>query len=233
MLQRMKWHDRLNAALREKRWSVPDLAREMGQPDDQALINRLYKYTAGEVENPRGSALADIGKAIGLTEIELRAPDALTTRRDNTGENSAPAPNARLGSGVSGFARIPIRGQGMGGKDGALIFNGDVNMGDVLAPPALANVSGAYAAYVVGDSMKERYRDGEIAYVHPFLPVKKGDGCVVQMDNEAGERVGFVKQFVSRDDKWVKVLQFNPKRVLRFPRSRVHSIHKIVMSGPA
>jgi len=141
--------------------------------------------------------------------------------------------NARIGEPVRGFARIPIRGVAMGGKEGYVIL-GDQYLGDVMAPPALAQVPDAYAVYMVGDSMLERYRHGEICYVHPYAPVRKDDDCVIQISMGDGEPPhGFVKRFISMDEKQLKVLQLNPRKVLSFPRARVIAVHRIIMGGPA
>jgi phage repressor protein C with HTH and peptisase S24 domain len=139
--------------------------------------------------------------------------------------------NARLGEPVRGFAQIPVRGQGMGDKDGCLIFTNQ-NLGEVVAPPVLAGVPDAYAVYVVGDSMLERYQHGEVVYVHPYLPVRKNDDCVVQISAGDGETPhGFIKRFVSMDDKTLRVMQLNPRKILTFPRHKVIHVHRIVMSG--
>lgn len=141
--------------------------------------------------------------------------------------------NARLSDTVVGFTRIPVRGIGMGGSEGYLILS-DQYLGDVLAPPALADVPDAYAVYVIGDSMLERYRHGEIVYVHPYAPVRKDDDCVIQVASGEGEPPhGFVKRFVSMDDKHLKVLQLNPRKFMTFPRERVLAVHRIIMGGPA
>lgn len=142
--------------------------------------------------------------------------------------------NARVGEPVRGFGRIPVRGQAMGGKDGALIFNVDQNLGDVLAPPALVDVPDAYAVYVIGDSMLERFRHGEVVFVHPYMPVRKDDDCVVQISGAEGDpAMGYVKRFVSLDDNRLKLLQLNPRKILVFPKKRVMAVHRIVMAGPA
>ncbi|BBB99374.1 phage repressor protein C with HTH and peptisase S24 domain [Bradyrhizobium elkanii USDA 61] len=141
--------------------------------------------------------------------------------------------NARIGEGVGAFTRIPIRGKGMGGKEGYLIL-ADQYLGDVLAPPALVDVPDAYAVYVIGDSMLERYQHGEIVYVHPYAPVRKDDDCVIQISMGDGEPPhGFVKRFVSMDDAQLKVRQLNPKKVITFPRNKVLAVHRIIMGGPA
>lgn len=142
------------------------------------------------------------------------------------------AQNARVGEPVRGFARIPIRGQGMGGKEGQLIFN-DLNLGDILAPPALIDVPDAYAVYVIGDSMVERYQHGEVVYVHPYMPVRPNDDCVIQIAAGEGEPLhGFIKRFLSLDDDKLKVLQLNPRKTLVFPRNKVIAVHRIIMGGP-
>jgi len=139
--------------------------------------------------------------------------------------------NARLGSSIGGFTRIPIRGKGMGGEDGYMIL-ADQYFGSVLAPPSLVDVPDAYAVYVVGDSMLERYQDGEIVYVHPYAPVRKKDYCVIQISKGDGESsYGFVKRFISMDDHQLKVEQLNPKKIITWSRNRVIAVHRIIMGG--
>jgi phage repressor protein C with HTH and peptisase S24 domain len=118
----------------------------------------------------------------------------------------------------------------MGGKDGALVF-ADQNMGDVLAPPILVNVPGAYAVYVIGESMEDRFKAGEVVYVHPFMPVRKDDDCVIQIANGEGEMLGYIKRFVSRDEETLRVRQLKPAKVLKFPVDKVVACHRIVFSG--
>lgn len=229
----MKWGTRLKSKLDELGWSIPRLAAEMGRPDDAALIESLGKYVLNKVDNPRGSMMRDIAKAIGMSETELRSGALLTTPPRVPDYPETFLPNARIGEPVSGFARVPVRGKSMGGKDGALIFNTDQNMGDVLAPPVLMGVPDAYAVYVEGVSMLERFRPGEVVFVHPYLPVRKDDDCVVQIsmgENEPPQ--GWIKRFVSRDDNRLKLLQLNPRKFLTFPSKRVISVHRIVMAGP-
>lgn len=142
-------------------------------------------------------------------------------------------PNGRLGGPVD-YGRagsIPVFGQAVGGSDGRFVFNGQ-RLADVLAPPSLMSVRDAYAVYVSGESMEPRYRSGETAYVHPHLPVKRGDFVVVQIaadDNEAPE--GYIKQFISMDERRIRLVQLKLKKFIEFPTSRVVSVHKIVMAG--
>lgn len=165
-------------------------------------------------------------------KIQLPAEAALTSEQNSPTPMSHFQQNARFGDPLLGFARIPVRGIGMGGNDGYLIL-GEQSLGEVLAPPALADVPDAYAVYIIGDSMLERYRHGEIVYVHPYAPVRKDDDCVVQISAGEGEPLrGFVKRFVSFDERHLKVAQLNPRKILSFPRRQVVAVHRIIMGGP-
>lgn len=94
------------------------------------------------------------------------------------------------------------------------------------------HVKEAYAVYVSGDSMSPRYEAGEAVFVNPKLPVRKGDYVVVQIAAAQGDPPhGFVKRFVSMDEKTLKLSQWNPKKSLCFARSKVVSVHRIVMGG--
>jgi phage repressor protein C with HTH and peptisase S24 domain len=114
------------------------------------------------------------------------------------------------------------------GRFGEFVMNGQV-VDTVECPPALDAVPDAYAVYVVGDSMEPRYYAGEIVYVHPNKPYKRGDFVVVQINVDGEEAPhGFIKQFVSLSPTTLTLCQFNPKKEIEFPRKKVVSIHRIV-----
>jgi phage repressor protein C with HTH and peptisase S24 domain len=149
------------------------------------------------------------------------------------GLKSSPAaqPNASLAGGVRIDRWIPVYGQAVGGRDGEFILNGN-QVTEVLAPASLSSVPDAYAVYVVGDSMEPRYFAGETVFVNPRQPISKGAFVVAQI--AAGENDpphAYVKRFVSQDSKRLRLEQYNPKKVLEFPTSKVVSVHRIIMSG--
>jgi phage repressor protein C with HTH and peptisase S24 domain len=165
-------------------------------------------------------------------------PDAGTTKSIMSGRRQLISPaaepmhNAQLGAPIAGYTRVPLRGQSMGGKEGALIFVGDDNFGDLDAPPKLHGVPDAYAVYVIGDSMMDRLKHGEVCFVHPYEPYKRGDDVVIQIQAGEGAPVhGWIKRFLSMDDKTLKVQQLHPKKVLTFARKTVLAVHKIVFIG--
>jgi phage repressor protein C with HTH and peptisase S24 domain len=144
---------------------------------------------------------------------------------------AAPPRNAELGGPARFGARIPAYGQAVGGRDGEFILNGN-RIVDVLAPASLQGVPDAYAVYVVGDSMEPRYFAGEAVFVNPRLPVRRGDFVVAQIAVEDGEPPhAYVKRFVARDARMLRLEQFNPRKALEFPVGRVISVHRIIMGG--
>lgn len=127
---------------------------------------------------------------------------------------------------------IPVLGEAVGGVDGEYVFNGQV-LDYVACPPSLANVPNAYAVWIDGESMYPRFRAGELAYVHPGLPARRGDDVIVQIrprEEDMPPR-GFVKELVGWASDQLVLHQFNPESQLKFPRTSVVSIHPIIMSG--
>jgi hypothetical protein len=79
-----RWGKRLADRLETLGWSIPELAKRMGRSGDRSFEESLHKYVRGLVDQPRGKVLAEIAKAIGMTEIELRDGPA-AHRRVETG----------------------------------------------------------------------------------------------------------------------------------------------------
>jgi phage repressor protein C with HTH and peptisase S24 domain len=164
---------------------------------------------------------------------EARFATALHPAAAATAIADAPPPprNAELGGPAPFRTSIPAYGQAVGGKDGEFILNGN-HIVDILAPPSLQGVADAYAVYVVGDSMEPRYFAGETVFVNPRLPVRRGDFVVAQIAADEGEPPhAYIKRFVAREARALKLEQFNPKKALEFPVGRVISVHRIIMGG--
>jgi phage repressor protein C with HTH and peptisase S24 domain len=144
---------------------------------------------------------------------------------------AGPKPNAGYGGAVKINTWIPVYGQAVGGKDGEFVLNGN-QVSEVLAPASLSSVPDAYAVYVVGDSMEPRYFAGETVFINPRLPVSRGTFVVAQIaGGDDNVPHAYVKRFVSQDAKRLRLEQFNPRKFLDFPASKVVSVHRIILSG--
>ncbi|MCP4380742.1 MAG: helix-turn-helix transcriptional regulator, partial [Hyphomicrobiales bacterium] len=153
---------------------------------------------------------------VGLGEPPIEPADVLRLAGP---EYVATVPsNAEVGGPYALTApRIPVYGQAVGGSDGRFLMNGDT-LDEVLAPPILSDVSGAYAVFVYGDSMEPRYYDGEVVYVDPRRRPRKGEFTVAQISGgDGGPPLAFVKRFVRWTDKVLVLEQFNPAEELTFP----------------
>lgn len=163
--------------------------------------------------------------------------DRIVTTANKTHENPqliSEVPNAIIGARLEGEGvRIPVYGQAVGGVDGEFVMNGNI-LFEVMAPPSLAGVSGAYAVTVSGDSMSPRYEDGEVCFVDPKRRVKRGDYVIAQIVLvEDGPILAFAKRFIRQNSEELVLEQFNPAKELRFPSDRVHAVHFIALSGIA
>lgn len=118
---------------------------------------------------------------------------------------------------------IPIRSAARGGNDQAM-FLADGPIGYTPRPANLGGVRGAYAIYMVGDSMEPRYEQGWLLHVNPFKPPTRGRDVVVY---KAGDAV-LIKQFVRWDGDALILRQLNPPGELRVPREEVIECHLVV-----
>lgn len=203
--------------------------RENRQWTQEAVASRFGMSKSGYIKLERGERrLADdhIAKA-----MEVYGVPASVVLGDKTPVEPV---NATIVGKTSGTAaRIPLYGQAVGGLDGEFVLNGGSKLADVLAPPGLASVSGAYAVTCSGDSMEPRYLDGEIVFVHPKRRPTKGDFVVAQIHNpnEGAPPLAYIKRLVRYSEAGLVLEQYNPAKEMRFDYQQVISVHVIVGSG--
>jgi len=118
---------------------------------------------------------------------------------------------------------IPIRSAGRGGGEQEMFLN-DGPIGYTARPANLNGVRGAYAIYMVGDSMEPRYEQGWLLHVNPFKPPTRGRDVVVYKTDQAV----LIKQFVRWDSDALLLRQLNPPQEIRIPREEVQECHLVV-----
>jgi phage repressor protein C with HTH and peptisase S24 domain len=118
---------------------------------------------------------------------------------------------------------IPIRSAGRGGGDQQM-FLSDGPIGYTARPANLNGVRGAYAIYMVGDSMEPRYDQGWLLHVNPFKPPTRGRDVVVYKKDQAV----LIKQFIRWEPDALLLRQLNPPQELRVPRDEVVECHLVV-----
>lgn len=118
---------------------------------------------------------------------------------------------------------IPIRSAGRGGGEQQMFLQ-DGPIGQTPRPANLGGVRGAYAIYMVGDSMEPRYEQGWLLHVNPFKPPIRGRDVVVYKTDQAV----LIKQFVGWQSDSLMLRQLNPPQELRIPRAEVTECHLVV-----
>ncbi|MGO8211887.1 helix-turn-helix transcriptional regulator [Rhizobium ruizarguesonis] len=239
-----KLSERLTTRAAELNISQTDLAArvEMSQPSisdlfaGQTASPKKWREIARELKIDEKEMLALIQDAIveaGKTQrIRRTITGALAALEDSLEPNGTidPSPVSPLSGKPTRM--LPVLGEAVGGEDGQYAFNGQI-LDYVACPPSLTNVPNAYAVWIDGESMYPRYKSGELVYVHPGKPPRRGDDVIVQIrpSEEDMPPRGFVKELVGYLGDKLVLKQYNPDSRIEFPREDVISIHPIIFSG--
>lgn len=212
----------LQISLKGARVSQTELARRLtlalGRSIDRAAVNKMTKNR----RKIAADELLAIEGILGMTAPREAAELSLVTE----------TPNAIVGPRLDITRnKIPVYGQAVAGVDGEFIMNGNL-VAYVDAPDNVDASKGAFGVYVSGDSMEPRYYDGETVYADPTKRPLKGKFVVAQILSRDGEPpYAFIKRFVSHNADELVLSQFNPQKELRFPASKVVSVHVIVLAS--
>lgn len=235
--------DTLTAKAAELGISQTELAERTGvlQQSISALFNgdvvspRRWREIARELQIPESEMremMIEAGRATGKTTRlprTFKVEDVFheVQHKQNGRIDLTETPTATRPSKL-----IPVLGEAAGGSDGRYWFNGNP-IDYVACPPSLDGVPGAYAIYVDGESMAPRYRPGEVVWVHPHKPARRGDDVIIQIrPKEDGEPpYGYIKEYVGWSGNRLTLRQHNPESQLTFDRDEVVSVHPIVLAG--
>lgn len=91
-------------------------------------------------------------------------------------------------------------------------------------PPELEGVDDAYGTYIYGDIMSPAFESGDIAFVHPHLPVVPGKNVHIILHNDDA----FVRHLVGITGGKYLVREYNPERTYEIDESQVRHIRRVV-----
>jgi phage repressor protein C with HTH and peptisase S24 domain len=126
---------------------------------------------------------------------------------------------------------VPLLGTAAGSLVGSMTFP---DGGDhvLQCPPGLANSPDGYALRLTGSSMEPRYWPGDIIFVDPARPVRRGDIVVIQtQDWDGSDILAWLKQLERRDGEWVRVRQYNPPSEIAWKAANVRFIHRVLTAN--
>lgn len=125
---------------------------------------------------------------------------------------------------------LDVKGIAAASDRGHYVFTSQI-VESVACPPALDRVADAYAVYVQNDSMEPRYFAGEILFIHPGKPPRKGDFVLVQISHGGDEIEPLVKRFVGETATAYELEQYNPPKRFDVEKNRVIAIHLVHLAG--
>ncbi len=207
----------------ENHLSQPQLARRLGV--SQQSVQQLE---SGETKSPR--YLVRLAREMNadpeaLLAGRLAAPAAAPA--PPAAAPGSPPPNVGAGGAAGLGARdLPVYASAQAGPDGMSVSYEPIEW--IERPPPLAGVPGAFAMYVVNDSMEPRYRQGDLLLVHPQRPVRRGQDVLVIRASDESRHDAYVKQLVGLDAGRVRLRQLNPDSVFELDRAEVAGLHLVV-----
>lgn len=180
------------------------------------LINGDRRIMADEADRIRQFLEAGDGEGQSLLPLGLTT-GSTTGRAESRGSGPEGRPRAPFPPRPPpGFAPdrpdIPVWASvAAGDEDGTMLLT-DSPIDYIRRSETMVGVANPFAFYIVGDSMLERFEQGDQAVVNPSLPLRPGDDCIFINQAADGALFGLVKRLLrSSVDHW-RVRQLNPRR---------------------
>lgn len=207
-------HGRL-AFLRERSSfrSAAEFARNLGVPEVSYRAHESGLRGFGEPQARRYAGVLNANWVWLLTgtgdpynvepEGEARTEEDLARLRPNEVEiDGRPV--------LTGDSDLPVYASAEGGKSGMIVTSDPIDW--VKRPEPLLSVRGAFAVYVIGQSMEPRYEQGDMILVHPQRPVQSGDDVLLLSTDSDGSRAALIKRMMRWTTEAWTVRQYNPPR---------------------
>ena len=122
---------------------------------------------------------------------------------------------------------LPVYAAAEAGK-GSILIDRSEPVEHIAMPGPLEGVRDAFGMYVVGTSMEPAYRQGEMLLIHPHRPYLAGDDVLVVLDDNNGSQEALVKQFISGDQRRVRLRQHNPRKEIEIARKEISGLYLVV-----
>jgi SOS-response transcriptional repressor LexA len=207
----------------------------------RAQVSRNFFQAVKNGSRPRSDTLEKVIIAAGLTPAQFYDLEG--------GKKAPPQDDGSPKRGLPFQRRdepldLPLMGTVQGSDmeveaDGKVTFveRMDLDMADTVEylrrPSSLANRREVYAITVIGNSMADRFEDGDPAYVDPARQARNGDYVVVQLvrhdsDGDGRLHIALLKKLVRKTSTYIELYQKNPECTFTIPLKEVHAIHRVV-----
>ncbi|QJR00909.1 S24 family peptidase [Sphingobium yanoikuyae] len=207
----------------------------------RADVNRNFFQSVKNGSQPIAANLEKVVQAIGYTPAQFYdLQDGKVVKRVDDASPKSGLPFQRRDEPHD----VPLVGTAQGSdfevsEEGKVTFieKMDLDMENVIdhvrRPASLANRTEVYAITVVGDSMADRYRDGDPAYVDAKRQPRAGDYVIVQLvrRDDSGEgriSAALLKQLVRRTSTYTELCQTNPPAQFVVPNNEIAHTHRVI-----
>ena len=129
---------------------------------------------------------------------------------------------------VSDKREFPVFGAAEGGPEGAMVLSADP-IEWVKRPEVVPPTVGGFGVYVVGESMRPAYRQGDIALVHPAKPFTREDDVILVRRDDHDDHHVLIKTLVNWTKGEWRVREYYPaEREFTLSRSDWSTIYVVV-----
>lgn len=99
-------------------------------------------------------------------------------------------------------------------------------------PPALHQIKDAYALYITGHSMEPMHQSGDLRFVNPHKPYRRGDTVAIHVrPSEHAPLQCFIKIFIERRPDGIVARQLNPEAIMEFRAATIVAIHRVMTTA--
>lgn len=198
--------------------AVSQWERDLTVPEGQKLV-ALSRLLNVNFASPLGEAVRDYERK----HVDLQ--NAMASAREQIRRE---AENGYIpGDQLVGARDFPIYAAAEAGA-GFMIVHTDV-MEYVKRPVILEGVPDSYGVLVKGDSMIPAYRPGNMALVHPRLPMEREtDVILYDHDHRTGDAKAMIKRLLGFNDRSLKLEQYNPAKTFSEHRADWPICHQVV-----
>jgi phage repressor protein C with HTH and peptisase S24 domain len=208
---------------------LKDLNRSPAEATEKGQLGRTYLYDVLNSSDERtltSRTLPKLAAALDMT------PEDVTRA---LGEGTLPHPEVEVAEVhtqpfITMRKDVPVMGTAMGSVfqnvEGFEFRDGPIDY--ARRPPALANIKGVYAIYIVNDSMWPMHPAGDLRFVNPHRPPVVGGSVIVQTKSTFHDPgMAYIKLLKKRTPTKLILEQFNPVATIEIPMEFVQSVHHV------
>lgn len=223
---RMELGKVIKAAREAKGWTQEQLGNAFG-----VTKSAVAQWESGK-NVPDGRKLHRLTDLLGLDPATVLAASVPARNEQKTlfpdpAPRNTPSTTARSQTPTS-ISDVPVWASVSAGNGDGMMILTDTPIDYIRRSEHIANAVDPFAFYIVGESMEERFYQGDQVVVNRSLPLRPGDDCVFISQSEDGQLRGLVKRLLrSTADAW-KVRQLNPRRDFDLPKRPWSRAYRIV-----